>query len=272
MEPKVLADDQYETEPGQEKLLHRLLFRSRIYYIVRFCYIVFHAWATAKSRHFTLDDWVKSSFRVFKSLEDCGGRFHIKGLFNFTRTDSPVVFVGNHMSTLETVVLPYIIAPLKKCLFVVKEQLKHVPFFGILPRSTGCIGVKRENPVEDFKEVMSKGSEMIAKGYSIIIFPQSTRHTTFDPSKFNTLGIKLARKNKVPVVPIALKTNFWGNGKTLKDFGPLDLSKKIYFEFGEPITIHGSGKEEHAQVVSFIKSRLEKWEKTEEEPPPEAPV
>ena len=163
------------------------------------------------------------------------------------------------MSTLETVTLPFMILPFRYAVFVIKKQLFKVPFFGTYTKSTGCIGVTRKSPSEDFKQVMNEGSKKLKNGQSVIVFPQSTRDTIFNPENFNSLGIKLARRNNVPVIPLALKTDFWSSGKLFKDFGPLDLSKKIYFEFGEPFEIKGSGKEEDQRVVEFIKGRLKKW-------------
>ena len=63
------------------------------------------------------------------------------------------------------------------------------------------------------------------------------RTVTFDPEQFNTIGVKLAQKAKVPIIPLALKTNAWGNGKVLKDFGCIDTSKTVHFAFGEPIEV-----------------------------------
>jgi 1-acyl-sn-glycerol-3-phosphate acyltransferase len=200
---------------------------------------------------------------MFRIVEECGGIMDIKGLENLNPSETPVVIIGNHMSTLETVTLPFIILPFRYAVFVIKEQLFKVPFFGTYTKSTGCIGVSRKSPSEDFKQVMHEGSEKLKNGQSVIVFPQSTRDTIFNPENFNSLGIKLAKRNKVPVIPLALKTDFWSNGKFFKDFGPLDLSKKIYFEFGEPFEIKGSGKEEHQRVVKFIKGRLNKWSKEE---------
>ena len=167
------------------------------------------------------------------------------------------------MSTLETITLPFMILPFRYAVFVIKEQLFKIPFFGPYTKSTGCIGVTRKSPSEDFKQVMREGTEKLKNGQSVIIFPQSTRDTVFRPENFNSLGIKLAKRNKVPVIPLALKTDFWTSGKILKDFGPLDPSKKIFFEFGEPFEVKGSGKAEHQRVVDFIKGRLEKWAKEE---------
>jgi len=109
--------------------------------------------------------------------------------------------------------------------------------------------------------VMTRGADKIAQGFSIIVFPQATRSPVFDPEKFNSLGVKLAKRCKVPVVPIAFKTDFWGTGKLVKDFGPLSPGKTIHIEFGEPIEIHGSGREEHERVMEFIRGRLETWQR-----------
>ncbi len=93
----------------------------------------------------------------------------------------------------------------------------------------------------------------------MIIFPQSTRSTVFKPEEFNSLGIKLALKAGVPVVPIALKTDAWGCGKRFKDFGPINTRKKVHIEFGEPMRVEGRGAEEHKKIIEFIHERLERW-------------
>ncbi len=251
------TQDCYNTPPGREQLLHKLLLRSRIYYIIRFLGVVFGYWPAARRGDFDMETWHKAAFHIFKILEESGGRFSIRGLSSFRKTEGPVVFVSNHMSTTETLILPAMIYPYKNPVFVIKEQLLHIPFFGAFLQE--CIAVTRKSPSEDFKQVMTMGAEMISKGYSIIIFPQATRNVTFDPSTFNTLGIKLARRSNVPVIPLALKTDFWKEGKIVKDLGPLDQKKILHFEFGEPMNIEGNGKKEHEQIVSFIKSRVEAW-------------
>jgi 1-acyl-sn-glycerol-3-phosphate acyltransferase len=71
--------------------------------------------------------------------------------------------------------------------------------------------------------------------------------------------VKLAKKAGVEVVPIALKTDFWGNGKLIKELGPLDHNKPIHIKFGEPMQIMGNGKEENQRIIDFIKSSLAEW-------------
>ena len=165
------------------------------------------------------------------------------------------------MSTLETFILPCIIQPLKPVTFVVKESLVAARIFGPIMRSRDPIVVGRVSPREDLKTVLAKGTIKLEQGVSIIIFPQSTRAVVFNPDEFNTLGIKLAARAGVPVVPIALKTDAWGIGKLVKEFGPVDTRKRVHFAFGGPMKIEGRGAVEHQKVIDFIQNNLNKWAK-----------
>lgn len=252
--------DSYETRPDTRRfLLDRLSFNSRAYFMLRFFDVVLRARSLALKGTYDTVDWARSSYEVFRIVEGRGGRFSMAGLSNLGSFDGPAVFIGNHMSTLETQVLPCIIAPVKEATFVVKESLVRHPFFGPIISARNPIVVGRKNPKEDLSTVLRKGQELLAAGTSVILFPQSGRFTEFDPKEFNSLGVKLARNAGVPVIPFALKTDFWANGRHLKDLGPIDRSKRIYFEFGQAMEIHGTGKEENEAIIHFIQSRLAAW-------------
>jgi len=221
--------------------------------------IVFKASRLAKRGLYSDEEWCKSSVNALKALESAGVKFNIRGVDNFINLDVPCVFIGNHMSTLETFILPCIIAPYKKVTFVVKQSLVEYPVFKYVMRSRDPITVTRTNPRDDLKTVLEGGKKRLSEGVSIIIFPQTTRVLEFDPKEFNTIGIKLAQRANVPVVPIALKTDAWENGSVLKDFGKINPEKTVYFEFGKPLWIKDKGVEEHKQIINFIQSKLEEW-------------
>ena len=61
----------------------------------------------------------------------------------------------------------------------------------------------------------------------------------FDPGAFNSLGAKLAARSGVPVVPIALKTDFSGLGPVVKEFGRIDRTRTVHFRFGELVPCFG---------------------------------
>jgi 1-acyl-sn-glycerol-3-phosphate acyltransferase len=203
--------------------------------------------------------WIESSITTIRALESVGGRFEFQGLNIVARLQSPCVFIGNHMSILETFVLPCLILPHGDVTFVVKESLITYPLFGHVMRSRDPVVVGRENPREDLRVVMEDGQRRLDANVSIVLFPQTTRSVEFDPKKFNTLGVKLAKRCKVPVVPFALKTDAWGLGRWLKDFGRICPEKTVHIHFGEPMQVQGSGKEEHNVVVEFIEKNLAAW-------------
>ena len=106
---------------------------------------------------------------------------------------------------------------------------------------------------------MKQGKELLNHGTSIIIFPQGGRRDIFKSEEFNSLGVKLAKSSNVKVIPIALKTDFWGNGNIVRDLGPIRRDKPIFINIGKPVSIDGSGKKENQQIVDFIASNLEVW-------------
>lgn len=203
--------------------------------------------------------WAETCYQMLRSAEHSGGKLHISGLENISTSNEPVVVISNHMSTLETYILATLILPFADMAFVLKQELLTYPIFGALLRGTEPIAVTRKDARKDLDIVMTKGKEYLAAGRSIVIFPQSTRSAVFDGRAFNSLGIKLAARSGVQVVPLALKTDFLSNGKVVKDFGTVDPSKSVHLEFGPRLTISGKGKDEHETVKRFITERLQKW-------------
>ncbi|MBF0557573.1 MAG: 1-acyl-sn-glycerol-3-phosphate acyltransferase [Nitrospirae bacterium] len=225
----------------------------------RMAAIVLRSSSRAKRGRYGDQGWSDSSREIMEALEQVGVIIEVTGGDVLINTGGPCVFIGNHMSTLETFILPCIVEPYKDVTFVVKQSLIDYPVFRHVMRSRHPVVVGRTNPREDLRAVLEGGTERLNAGRSIIIFPQTTRTPVFDAASFNTIGIKLAKKAGVPVVPIALRTDAWGNGKHLKDFGRIDPSRAVYFAFGEPMAVKGNGAEEHRKVIDFITCNLKTW-------------
>ncbi len=253
-----LGNDSYATIPRRVSLLAKTLPSFTFY--TNIVSIVMRASRKAKRGRYDTAAWCSSSLETLHALERVGVTVEITGMDHFKALDRPCVFIGNHMSTLETFVLPTIIAPFKETTFVVKQSLVDYPVFKYVMRARDPITVGRSNPRDDLRAVLEGGAEKLNAGVSIIIFPQTTRTSVFDQEQFNTIGVKLAKKAGAPVVPIALKTDAWGNGRLLKDFGKVDPSKKVRFAFGEPLIIKDRGIEEHRKIIEFITGKLKEWE------------
>lgn len=256
---RISDKDKYTTDPAR---LRKRLFPS-LYFFPNMLRILIYSNRQAKKGIYDDVRWYDSSIDTLESLERAGIKFHITGMDNMRKAEGPVVFVSNHMTTLETTILPAIICPIKPVVYVIKEELSKYPLFGPIALARDPILVGRENPREDLKIVLEEGSKRIQNGKSVIIFPQRTRSMVLDPALFNSLGNKLAKRNNVPVIPIALITDAWGNGKYIKEAGKIDPSKPVHIAFGEPLFIKGNGAEEHQRIIEFISGKFREWERPE---------
>jgi 1-acyl-sn-glycerol-3-phosphate acyltransferase len=249
--------DEYETESQPASLPARmfptLCFYARIFAVVR------EASAMAKKGVYGDEEWVASSCRVLRAVESVGGVVNVQGLSKYATLSGPSVIVANHMSTLETFLLACFLCPFNNLTFVVKRSLTTYPMFGPIMRSRDPVVVDRDNPRKDLQTVLQEGTKRLEQGISIVVFPQTTRSSNFNLASFNSIAVKLARRASVPVVPLALKTDFWGNGRLFKDFGLIRPEKRVLFSFDSPLEITGSGRDEQARICDFIVGRMRDW-------------
>lgn len=258
--PLLFPDNVYTTPSTAAGPLSALFPNISFYW--RMCATLHKAATLAKQGRYDAAAWIQSSLDILAAMEKCGTRVTIEGFDNFRNLNGPCVFVGNHMSTLETFALPAMIQTFKPVTFVVKDGLLRYPVFHHVMKARDPIVVQRKDARADFTAVMKGGEERLKKGVSVIIFPQSTRRPTLERKHFNSLGIKLARKAGVPVTPIAIRTDAWGMGGLfglLKDHGPITPSLPVHFRFGPAITVEGNGKAEHEAVFTFIEDSLAEW-------------
>ena len=250
----------YETPPGPARwrfgalgLLRTACFHARVLLGYH------HARQLIRQGRFDIDEYAMCALFNVRVAEAAGGHVKVTGLEHVAGTEGPVVIVGNHMSSLETVMLSCFLLPFKDVAFVVKDALLRHAIFGPIMRAVKMIPVSRTNPRDDLKQVLTKGTELLQSGTSVVIFPQATRATLFDPAQFNSLGVKLAARAGVPVVPMALRTDFWANGRLIKDLGAICPDRPIRVAFDAPRRVDGTGRETHEAIVAFITQRLHEW-------------
>ena len=209
----------------------------------------------------TTDKWAHICFETVRKAELYGTPVQMDGWENRRDHDGPVVYLSNHMSTLETILLPFVLLTFGPFNVVVKRSLSHLPGLEKAADHMGLVPIGRQSPREDLMTVFRVGCERIAAGNSFLIFAQGTRQNVFARKGWSSIGAKLAEKAGVPVVPIAVKTDIEptrpGGKGWFKDFGTVDPSKDIRVSCGPVIS--GSSKEMHKASFDWIKGKLDEW-------------
>ncbi len=248
-----LSENIYKSPSNVRKsLLPSFMFFLRLFKII------INKNGLAKKGEFNSAEFAKANWEILHALESVGVRYEVEGIDNVRNLDSPAVYIGNHMSSLETMTLASFIEPFRTVSFIMKKELLEYPLFGVITGARHPITVGRENPREDLMHVLNDGKKKLAEGRSIVIFPQRTRALFFEPSKFNTLGIKLAQRSNAFIVPLAIISDAWGNGKLVKDFGKIDTDKVVRISFGKAFKVENAS-ESHKSVLAFIGSKFKEW-------------
>jgi 1-acyl-sn-glycerol-3-phosphate acyltransferase len=252
------SNHSYHTPADASSFFGRLLPSFSFY--ANFLALIYSSSKKAKKGEYDDEAWRLSSYKVLQALERTGLQISISGIEHLQALESPCVIVGNHVSMMDTVVLPAIVTQERAMTFIIKESLMDYPVFKHVMRSRNPIALSRSNAREDLKKVFSEGMKRLEQGISVSVFPQTTRGTEFNPKQFNSIGIKLAQKAGVPVLPLALKTDAWTNGNFIKDLGRIHPEIKAHFAFDAPLTVEGNGKEEQQKVIDFISRKLREWQ------------
>ena len=229
---------------------------SNLYFYYNFLKPILILNQKIKKNNYDYSDIINSSQLSTEACLKTGIKINITGR-EYLTSSAPRIIVANHMSSLETVILPYIVKDIGKISFVVKEELFKKKFFQYIMIGLRCIPMTRTNPRQDLLTLFSQSKDLIQENISIIIFPQKTRSIEFNPQEFNSIGCKLALKNNIPIQPVTLKTDFMSSSKFIKDFGKIDRTKQINFHFGKPINVNKQNQHDaHKQCINFISNTL----------------
>lgn len=212
----------------------------------------------------TIEKWVEFCFKSVTAAEALGMNVIVEGFENRAAFSGPVVYLCNHMSTTETILLPPILHCFGPFSFVAKASLAHLPFLEKAAQKMRMVPIGRKSPREDLVNMLRIGTERIHGGDSFLIFPQGTREKVFSRRVYSSIGAKLAEKAGCPVVPIVVDTRCQpvrekGVLKSIfKDFGPVDTSKDIRVACG-PVIPNAKAKVMHEAAFDWMAGKLEQW-------------
>ena len=208
--------------------------------------------------------WAEFCFSSVTTAEALGMNVIVEGFENRQAVKGPVLYVANHMSMTETILLPPIILVFGPFSYVAKASLAHLPFLEKAADHMRMVPISRTSPREDLVNILRIGTERIKGGDSFLIFPQGTRCEVFSRKRYSSIGAKLAERAGVPVLPIVVDTRCQPTrkrgllAKVFKDFGPVDTSLDLRVACGPAIPL-GRAKDMHEAAFDWMADKLESW-------------
>ncbi|KKK25989.1 putative 1-acylglycerol-3-phosphate acyltransferase (AtaAp) [Aspergillus ochraceoroseus] len=145
-------------------------------------------WATARSFKWVMRYTTGVRFDIIQGEEHLATR--------------PAVFIGNHQSELDVLMLGCIFPPY--CSVTAKKSLRHVPFLGWFMALSRTVFIDRANRETAVKAFDGAAEEMQVHRQSVFIFPEGTRSYSGKPEllPFKKGAFHLAVKAGVPIVPV----------------------------------------------------------------------
>ncbi|MDX9749413.1 MAG: lysophospholipid acyltransferase family protein, partial [Paludibacter sp.] len=126
------------------------------------------------------------------------------GLENVDTTQSCII-AANHQSMFDIFIiygwLPYLFK------WVMKAELRRVPFIGKACESAGHIFINRSNPVAARKSI-EKAERQLKNGISLVIFPEGTRTSDGSVGKFKKGAFRIAADLQLPILPVSISGAF----------------------------------------------------------------
>ena len=160
--------------------------------------IVCFPWKNGKAPRAVQVFWSRSVIRLLLLPIKVTGRENVDPKQSY-------VFVANHQSFLDVFAV-YGWLP-NNFKWLMKKEIRRVPFVGTACAVAGHIFVDRSNPRAALQS-MEKVKKELVDGISTVIFPEGTRTKTGEMGRFKQGAFKIAMDMGLPVVPLSLNGFF----------------------------------------------------------------
>ena len=156
--------------------------------------------------------------------------------------DDAVVILQKHSSAWETVAGTLYCPPHT---WVLKRELMWLPILNFALRAMRVIPINRKGRRSAVAQVIDHGTDRLALGVNVMIYPEGTRVEPGRNGRFGRSGSKLAVSAGAHVVPVAHNAgDFWGRNRFLKKPGTVRVV------IGPPIATAGRTSEEVNELAA----------------------
>ena len=196
-------------------------------------------------RNDLISGWARSMLWWLKVT--CNIRHEITGLENIS--DTPTIVLSKHQSAWETLAFQAIF-PTQ--VYVLKRELLWIPIFGWGLAMSSPIAIDRSAGREALKKLVANGQARLNRGFWVVIFPEGTRITPGERSKYHIGGAWLATHTKTQVLPVAHNAGeYWAKNTFIKKPGVIKM------HIGKPIQTAGLKADAlNHQVEGWIEAEM----------------
>jgi 1-acyl-sn-glycerol-3-phosphate acyltransferase len=167
--------------------------------------------------------WARVSLLLLRLC--CGITYEVKGREHIPA--GACLVASKHQSAWDTIIFWNLLA---HPVYVLKRELIFLPVFGWYLLMLRSIYIDRKSGSKALKHMLAQARDRVARGWSIIIFPEGTRTLPGTDNTYHPGVAALYNHLEVPVVPVALNSGvYWSRNAFVKRPG------KITIEFLPPI-------------------------------------
>ena len=151
-----------------------------------------------------VSQWAVARAFKYSMYYTTGVTFEIEDPNDYLNTTRPAVFVGNHQTELDVLVLGHVFPPY--CSVTAKKSLKSIPFLGWFMNVSGSIFIDRANSSSARNAMAGAAEEIQKRKQSVYMFPEGTRSYAKEPMllPFKKGAFHLAVQAGVPIVPVVV--------------------------------------------------------------------
>ena len=211
-------------------------------------------------KSFVSKNWLPLALRMRRfwagmALRILGVRIELNGEVP-AKSSGPYIFVGNHRSYLD----PIVVLRDVEALPIAKAEVSTWPVIGYCAKVTGIMWVKREssNSRADTLRTMRK---TLAEGYSVLVYPEGTTHTQPATTTFKRGAFRIAVELGLPVVPVGIEypdpSAAWvGNDKFVPHFVRVFSKKHLNVKIAYGPPMRGTDARE---LLDKTKKWIDEW-------------
>lgn len=156
---------------------------------------------------------------------------------------TPSVVIANHQSFIDILML---LGMNSKFIMVTNDWVWNSPIFGRIVRYLGFF-----NTSSGYENIVGSLRESVARGYSIVIFPEGTRSEDSSVKRFHKGAFYLAQELELDITPIII----YGNGLVSSKGQGLYIKRgklvsKILPRISPDSIVYGKGYSERAKLIT----------------------